>query len=82
MINRQISKPLEHVTLEAKTTRNQTLWIAECVEMGRATMFLLDCDSDGFGKHFLELPRIYRTERGAKNAGTRIAMEKLKWSKP
>lgn len=77
-----ISNLIERVILEGKTARNETLWIAECSEPGHTTLYLLDCEFDNRGKQFLELPRFYRTERGAKNAGTRIAGEKMKWSKP
>lgn len=67
------------VILEASTQRNYRLFIAEDYEPGKPTLFLLDCDFDMIGKQYLELPRYYRTERGARCAAARITCEKLKW---
>jgi hypothetical protein len=71
----------ERVILEATTGRSR-LYIAECVEPGKATLYCLDCDFDTFGKQFIELPRFFRTVRGAKNSAAHLVVEKLKWVAP
>jgi len=42
--------------------------------------YYLDCSSDYKGsKHYLELPRGYKTLRGAKQAAALLIGEKLQW---
>lgn len=72
----------EHVILEAPVGRQSTLYISECAEQGKSTLYCLDCGFDMNGKQFIELPRFYRTERGAKSAAARLVQEKIKWVKP
>jgi hypothetical protein len=72
----------EVVILEANVERNKRLYISECAEPGKLTLFCLDCDFDTFGKQFIELPRFYKTVRGSKSAAARLVEEKIIWSKP
>lgn len=45
--------------------------------------FTLDCGWRRNGtKQFMELPRLYRTERGARQAAALIAGERLEWREP
>lgn len=72
----------ERVILEAACERTSRLFIIEDVKAGKPTLYLLDCDFSMGSKQFIELPRCYRTERGAKSAAARLVQEKLKWVAP
>lgn len=72
----------ERVILQATTERNQRLYVAESGEPEAHILYCLDCDMDAFGKQFTELPRFYRSERGARVAAARLVDEKLVWVKP
>jgi hypothetical protein len=72
----------EREILRAITNRNQTLYVSESGEPGSRVLYCLDCDMDSFGKQFIELPRFYGTERGARAAAARLVDEKLVWVKP
>lgn len=69
------------ITLQTKTARGKALWIERDVGPGYEC-FMLDCGFSRGAKDFIELPRLYRTERGAKSAAARMVAEKLKWSTP
>ncbi|MCD4866974.1 hypothetical protein [Pseudomonas sp. PLB05] len=62
--------------LEAKTEKGIALWIKRDAQGHHR----LDCAWSGRGKHFDELPRFYRTERGAKQGAALITGERLTWS--
>ena len=68
--------------LEAVTDRGKRLYIEEDKRDGELTLYCLDCDFDTFGKVFDELPRFYRTVRGAKTAAAHLVTDKLKWATP
>lgn len=61
--------------LECKTVKGISLWI----ERDSQDLQRLDCGWAARGKHFVELPRFYRTERGAKQAAALITGERLVW---
>jgi hypothetical protein len=66
--------------LEAKTVKGFGLWIDKDTDP-RFSIFMLDCESDRSGfKRFDGLPRIYRTERGARQAAALLTEEKLTWA--
>lgn len=64
--------------LEAKTEKGIALWI----ESDAQGLHRLDCAWSARGKHFDELPRFYRTERGAKQGAALITGERLTWTMP
>lgn len=64
--------------LEAKTEKGIALWI----ERGTDGMHRLDCEWSERGKAMIELPRFYRTERGAKQGAALITGERLSWAMP
>lgn len=72
---------METVVLETKDARGKDLWIA-MKEDGHPVLFCLGCNfhSQG-GRDYDELPRYYRTERGARMAAARLTGEKLVWSR-
>lgn len=46
-------------------------------------MVRLDCSYDRKGmRHYIELPRVYKTPRGARQAAALLAGEKLNWHAP
>ncbi|SIQ98993.1 hypothetical protein [Aquipseudomonas alcaligenes] len=61
--------------IETKTSSGYALWI-ECDAQG---FHRLDCEWHSRGKRFIELPRFYRTERGAKQGAALITGERLTW---
>lgn len=61
--------------LEAKTAKGVALWIEGD---GRGS-YRLDCGWSERGKGIVELPRSYRTERGAKQGAALLAGERLTW---
>lgn len=66
----------EVVILETKDGKGVDLWISDW-----DGIFMLDCGFDRHGfKAFGELPRVYRTERGARQAAALLTGEKLKWT--
>ena len=68
--------------LETKDAKGLTLRIDKDPDP-RYSIYMLDCGFDRTGfKVFGELPRIYRTERGARQAAALLTGEKLKWSAP
>lgn len=66
--------------LETKDAKGCALWIEKDPDL-RYSIYMLDCGFDRAGfKAYGELPRIYRTERGARQAAALLTEEKLKWS--
>lgn len=66
--------------LETKDAKGVGMWIYQWNGGGN---FYLDCEFDGRGlKTYYELPRGYKTMRGAKQAATLLAETKLTWSTP
>lgn len=65
--------------MQAVTASNKRLYIEEYMRDGELTLYCLDCDLDTFGKVFDELPRFFRTVRGAKTAAAHLVTDKLKW---
>jgi hypothetical protein len=66
--------------LEATTSKGVALWIERDSDRRG-----LDCPYSPYkagGKEFIELPRRYRTERGAKQAAALLAGERLAWAPP
>ena len=72
----------EYMILEAVCERSSRLVIIKDVEIGKPDLYILDCDFSMGHKQFIELPRIYRTERGARSAAARLVSEKLEWKTP
>ncbi|EMO9521300.1 hypothetical protein ACR3H8_33440 [Pseudomonas aeruginosa] len=64
--------------LESKTAKGVALWIDQDAQ----GLHRLDCAWSGRGKHFDELPRFYRTERGAKQGAALLTGERLTWVQP
>lgn len=70
---------MEKQLLEAKLKSGASLYISLDTS-GEPALFFLDCGFSRSGfKVFDELPRVYRTERGARQAGALLACEKLVW---
>lgn len=68
--------------LETRCANGTLLWIDKDPDP-RYSIYMLDCGFSRSGfKGFNELPRIYRTERGARQAAALLTEEKLKWSAP
>lgn len=68
----------ETLILESKDSKGVELWISEW-----DGVFMLDSEFNRQGfKTYDELPRAYRTERGARQAAALLTSEKLKWGKP
>lgn len=66
--------------LEAKDRNGVELNIYRWSDGG---MFYLDCGFDSSGsKAYYELPRGYKTERGARQGAALLTGENLNWSKP
>lgn len=67
--------------LETTTSEGLALWIER--DSDRHGLFCLDCPYSPYkagGKEFIELPRRYRTERGAKQAAALLTGERLTWA--
>lgn len=76
------SRQMETVVLETKDSRGKELWISRD-EYGLPVLFCLDCNFHSMGgRDFDELPRCYRTERGARQAAARLTGDKLIWKAP
>lgn len=68
--------------LETVAANGVSIWIDKDLDP-RYSIYMLDCGFDRAGfKAFGELPRIYRTERGARQAAALLTEEKLVWSAP
>ncbi len=63
-------------TLEAKTQKGVVLRIVPYADGS----YRLDCDWSERGKPIIELPRFYRSERGAKQGAALITGERLTWA--
>ena len=61
---------------ESTTAKGVALWI----EQDAQGLHRLDCAWSGRGKHFDELPRFYRTARGAKQGAALLTGERLTWA--
>lgn len=80
---RDLSKitPAETVVLETQDARGKPLWISR--DNGTPVLFCLDCDFHSLGgRDYDELPRFYRTERGARQAAALLTGDKLVWKAP
>ncbi|MBJ2286652.1 MULTISPECIES: hypothetical protein [Pseudomonas] len=72
---------METVVLETKDTRGKELWINRD-DNGDPPLFCLECNFHSMGgRDYDELPRYYRTERGARMGAARITGEKLVWTR-
>ncbi|RUT30864.1 hypothetical protein WG29040_23280 [Pseudomonas sp. PAMC 29040] len=68
----------ETLILETKDKKGVELYISEW-----GGVFMLDSASDRTGfKCYYELPRAYKTERGARHAAALLTCEKLAWKQP
>jgi len=66
--------------LEAKTSKGTTLWIERDDRSDGTELWRLDCTQSYRGRHFDELPRFYRTPRGAKQGAALLTGERLAWA--
>lgn len=68
------------VVLQTKDSQGKELWISRDQE-GSSVLFCLDCNFHSLGgRDFDELPRYYRTVRGARMAAAKVTGEKLDWT--
>lgn len=64
---------------ESTTSAGVALWI----DLDAQGLYRLDCAWKGRGgKHIDELPRFYRTARGARHAAALLTRERLTWVSP
>jgi hypothetical protein len=68
--------------LEAKTSKGAALWIDRDDRSDGSELWRLDCGQGYRGKQFDELPRYYRTARGAKQGAALLTGERLTWVPP
>ncbi|MCF3157316.1 hypothetical protein N5C70_27715 [Pseudomonas juntendi] len=68
--------------LEATTSKGASLWIARDDRSDGGELWRLDCAHGYRGRQFDELPRFYRTARGAKQAAALMTGERLTWALP
>lgn len=67
------------VISQAKDSKGVVLTL----EPGLGGGIVLDCSRDRRGDpHYFELPRTYKTPRGARQAAALLTGEKLSWGKP
>lgn len=75
------TKLVDTVVLETKDARGKELWIS--CDNGTPVLFCLDCNFHSMGgRDYGELPRFYRTERGARQAAALLTGDKLVWKTP
>ncbi|MDY1103253.1 hypothetical protein [Pseudomonas aeruginosa] len=71
---------MNNVVLQTKDSRGKELWISRDQE-GSSVLFCLDCNFHSLGgRDFDELPRYYRTARGARMGAAKVTGEKLDWT--
>jgi hypothetical protein len=68
--------------LEATTSKGASLWIARDDRSDGSELWRLDCAYGYRGRQFEELPRFYRTARGAKQGAALLTGERLTWALP